>query len=142
MKKSNSNKQIAFNYKKAGITKRVISLIDGLFTVFKHLFMPAVTLEYPEKNRELNDRFRGKLEVKGCIGCGNCKKVCPSGAINYVQDENKKVISYVFDLEKCIFCGNCKFYCPKQAIKMTKDFELASVKKTDLKLNYTGGGND
>ena len=35
-------------------------LFDGLFTVFKHLFKRPVTLEYPEKKRELNDTFRGK----------------------------------------------------------------------------------
>ena len=37
------------------------ALWEGLWTVFKHLFKKPVTLEYPEKRRELNDEFRGKL---------------------------------------------------------------------------------
>ena len=42
-------------------------LFEGLFTVFKHLFKRPVTLEYPEKKRELNDNFRGKPVVEGCM---------------------------------------------------------------------------
>ena len=102
----------------------------------------TVSLEYPEKKRILNDVFRGKPEVSGCIGCGICQKVCPSGAISIKKDENGKVIEYKFDLKKCIICGNCSFYCPKGAIKMTKEYELASDDKKDLTLCYKGGSND
>lgn len=122
------------------------ALIEGLFTVFKHLFMCPVTLEYPEKKRFQSNAFRGKPFVKigenGCVGCGVCKKVCPSNAIEYIKDESGKVISYTLNLEKCIFCGNCMYYCPHKAIKMTKDFELGTEKKDELKLNYKGGAND
>ena len=118
------------------------STFAGLFTVFKHLFKRPVTLEYPEKRREVNDVFRGKPVVNGCVGCGICVKVCPSGAISYVKDENGKVISSTIDLKKCIFCGNCAFYCPKGAIKMTKEYELATDKVEDLELNYGGCEND
>ena len=118
------------------------ALIKGLLTVFKHLFMRPVTLEYPERTRFQSNAFRGKLKVNGCVGCGICKKVCPSGAINYIKNDDGKVISYTFNLEKCIFCGNCMYYCPHKAIKMTEDFELASENKEDLKLTYKNGEAD
>lgn len=126
--------------------KSIKSIIEGMWTVFKHLFKKPVTLEYPEKKRELNDVFRGKLEIHNCCGCGVCVRVCPSGAISFKKDETGKVVSYKFDLKKCIFCGNCRFYCPKGAIKMTKEYELASQDVKDLELVYNleneGGNND
>ncbi len=116
--------------------KAAINLADGMLTVFKHLFKKRVTLEYPEKKRKLNDYFRGKLAVNRCVGCGICKKVCPSGAISYIKDDSGKVISYTFDLNKCIFCGNCMYYCPQKAISMLKEYEIASQDKKGLKLTY------
>ena len=117
-------------------------LFAGLFTVFKHLFKSPVTLEYPEKKRELNDNFRGKPVVEGCIGCGICQKVCPTGAISFTKDENGKVSSYTVDLKKCMFCGNCEYYCPKGAIKLTQEYELATDDIDELVLKYNGGCND
>ena len=111
------------------------ALLEGLMVVFKHLFKRPVTLEYPEKKRN-GDNFRGKPVMNGCVGCGICKKVCPSGAIRYKKDEYGRVEYYTIDLEKCIFCGNCMYYCPKHAIKLTQDFELGSADKKDLKLNF------
>lgn len=122
------------------------ALIEGLLTVFKHLFRRPVTLEYPEKKRFQSNAFRGKLEVNignnGCVGCGICKKVCPSGAIEYTKNDEGKVTSYTFNLNKCIFCGNCMYYCPHSAIKMTQDFELGTDDKQKLKLLYKEGGAD
>ena len=59
--------------------KGIFSLIDGMLTVFKHLFKRAVTLEYPEKKRDVGKYFGGKPETNGCIGCGICAGLCPCG---------------------------------------------------------------
>lgn len=113
---------------------KVISAIKGLFlsmfTVFKHLFKKAVTLEYPEHKITPPDNFRGKPYVEKCIKCMTCTKVCPTGAINIEEGEFK------IDLNKCIFCGNCSFYCPVHAINMGKEYELATDNKNDLGLVY------
>ena len=122
--------------------KGIFALLDGMITVFKHLFKRPVTLEYPEKTRDTGEYFRGKPETRGCIGCGICLKVCPSGAIKYEKNSEGKVISSKFDLRKCIFCGNCSYYCPKGAINMSKDFELGTENKEELVIKYQGGNDD
>lgn len=111
--------------------KHTTNTFKNLFIVFKHLLKKPVTLEYPEKRKILPEKFRGKPCLKsGCVKCGTCIRVCPSGAIK-LDDNN-----IIFDLEKCILCGNCSFYCPKSVIEMSKDFELATCDKKDLKLIY------
>lgn len=127
--------------------KYIISLTLGHFTVFKHLFKKPVTLEYPEKKAQLNDKFRGEhalvLDEKGalkCTACGTCQRVCPSfGTIDIIKgktDDGKPYPeAYSIDMNKCIFCGNCVQYCPFGAITMTKNYELANEKKSSLKLD-------
>lgn len=47
----------------------------------------------------------------GCIACGKCERLCPSGAIHLVN--NVPVIDY----SKCTNCGNCLQNCPRHCIK-------------------------
>ena len=110
--------------------KNIKYTLLSMFTVFKHLFKRPVTLEYPEKKQAANEYFRGKLIVDGCIKCGNCVKVCPSGAIKIEENIFK------IDLKKCIFCGNCTYYCPVKAIKTSKEYELATNNEEMLELVY------
>lgn len=51
-----------------------------------------------------------KLCTSGCLGYGDCIKVCPQGAINIV-DRVAKV-----DKTKCIGCGLCAKACPNDLI--------------------------
>lgn len=48
---------------------------------------------------------------KNCIGCGACKRVCPSEAIS---GDLKKI--HLIDQEKCIKCGECIKKCKFNAI--------------------------
>lgn len=50
--------------------------------------------------------------VYGCVGMGNCEKICPVGAI-YIEKGLAKV-----NVEKCIGCQLCVKECPKNLIKM------------------------
>ena len=49
----------------------------------------------------------------GCLGFGNCAKVCPFDAI-VMSDNDLPVV----DLEKCTGCGNCVTACPRDIISL------------------------
>ncbi len=117
------------------IFRKILSLIQGHITVFKHSFKKRVTLEYPEVKPVIPERFRGKPDWYGnkCIGCKLCEKVCPAFAVTV--DKLNDNINFKIDLSKCILCGNCMYNCPKSAIKLTSDFELATDLKENLIVN-------
>lgn len=47
----------------------------------------------------------------GCLGCGDCKNVCPESAIK-ISDKLSEV-----DPDRCISCGACIEACPKHIIE-------------------------
>lgn len=72
--------------------------------------------EYPtiKSCSALNSIFDTNLECTyGCLGLGDCVKVCPVDAIK-IGDKDLPEI----DEEKCIGCGKCVSACPKNIIKL------------------------
>lgn len=53
------------------------------------------------------------VDLKQCVACGSCVKVCPKGAITV-----PKGIYAVVDEEKCIGCGLCAKVCPASIIRI------------------------
>lgn len=94
-----------------------------------------LTTSYPAKPHEPPLGFRGKPEVDFSRGSlkeyQEAAKVCPTHAIAYQETSKKWSIHYGL----CIFCGRCEEVC--SGITLSKEFELAARKKTDLVVEAT-----
>ncbi|MFA6988529.1 MAG: NADH-quinone oxidoreductase subunit I [Candidatus Gastranaerophilaceae bacterium] len=127
--------------------KATKEIARGMYTIGKHIFRPAITLEYPEKKAKLNSRFRGRVALlvnedgsDKCMACETCAKVCPCGDLIQIQkekNENGKFFAkeFTIDIARCIFCGNCQEVCPVNAIVLTKEYELADYSRESLVLD-------
>ncbi len=54
-----------------------------------------------------------KLDTDKCVGCGECKKVCPHSVF-----EINKTKAAIKDLTGCMECGACHQNCPASAIEV------------------------
>ena len=63
-------------------------------------------------HEQTNAENRKLMIHSWCIGCGNCVKMCKSGALSIVN--NKAVV----DKEKCILCSYCASACKDFCIKI------------------------
>ena len=123
-------------------------ILRGMWITFKHLFKRKVTLQYPEQRWTFPEGFRGVpalvKDQEGrtkCVACYMCEFVCPPRAIKIkageMPDSNIEKYPEEFDINmlRCIYCGLCEEVCPEQAIFMSKDYEVAGTKRTDLIFN-------
>jgi energy-converting hydrogenase B subunit K len=49
-----------------------------------------------------------------CTACGLCARLCPSGALTFVEDEEFFVIN--FNAVECLDCTICSLICPADAV--------------------------
>jgi NADH-quinone oxidoreductase subunit I len=118
-------------------------LLKGMALTGKYLFMPKITIQYPEEKTPMSPRFRGLHALRRypngeerCIACKLCEAVCPAMAITIEsevrQDGTRRTTRYDIDLTKCIFCGFCEESCPVDSIVETHIHEYHGEKRGDL----------
>lgn len=124
-------------------------IIKGMRTTLKNIGKKTTTISYPEEERDLPQRFRGRHVLhrydnglERCVGCYLCAGACPADAIYIEAEENSDAqrvspgerYAKVFDVNllRCIFCGYCQAACPTGAITLEHDYKLAAYYPEDL----------
>jgi NADH-quinone oxidoreductase subunit I len=118
-------------------------LIKGLGITLKHHFGKKLTIQYPEEQPYLQERFRGRLnlEFEKCRVCGICIKTCPNGVLSLedARDEvskKRKLMSYTIDHQYCMFCNLCVEACTQNCLYFSHDFEFSRYRREDIKTVY------
>ncbi|OGU30048.1 MAG: NADPH-quinone oxidoreductase [Ignavibacteria bacterium GWA2_35_9] len=134
--------------------KSLWTVLVGMKVTFKHLFVPSVTIQYPDIKLALPERERNRLYVNmdDCIGCDQCARACPVNCITIetvkgLPDEDlgktssgkRKalwVTQFDIDFAKCCYCQLCVFPCPTECIYMTDVYEFSEYERSDLNFSF------
>ena len=138
----------------------MLSQLQTLWTVFRHSFTKAETVQYPDEKPYLAPRYRGRIVLtrdpdgeERCVACNLCAVACPPDciALQKTEDEDGRWRADFFriNFSRCIMCGLCEDACPTNAIQLTPDFEMCEYdrqnmvyEKEDLLISGTGKYND
>ena len=142
------------------IYEAIATILIGMGVTLRHLFSPAVTIQYPHVKKELPERSRQQLYVNidDCIGCMQCARACPVDCITIEtakadKDEDlgetsngtKKrlhLVKFDIDMAKCCYCADCVFPCPTDCITMTPDYEFATSNRDSLLFHFANLSQD
>jgi NADH-quinone oxidoreductase subunit I len=130
------------------------TVLIGMRVTLAHLFVPSVTIQYPDVKLKLPERARNRLYVNmdDCIGCFQCDMACPVdcimietvkalptddlGTTSTGQKKRLWVTKFDIDIAKCCYCGLCVPPCPTECIKMTDVYEFSEFNREHLIYNF------
>ena len=124
-------------------------IASGLWTTFKRIFQPQVTLSYPEQRPAVPPGYRGVPTLvkdpngrEKCVSCQLCEFVCPPKAIRITpggiaEDAphahvEKAPREFEIDMLRCIYCGMCQEVCPEEAIWLQSQYSMTGYSREEM----------
>ncbi len=98
---------------------RLLSVSDPLNNPRLQTIPPGRLLPITE-NTEQHWPWSPRLDENLCNGCDACIKLCPTDALQLIQDEDTSSSGYQLDPADCTGCGICTTVCELQAITVHK----------------------
>jgi len=129
------------------IVKDIKALAVGLWTTWKHICRPALTIQYPEEKRTPFPRYRARMVLtrdpdgeERCVACYLCSAACPVDCIHPKKDEANfaQAEMLYIDPVECIDCGACVPVCPVSAIFALDDLPEKWAEFTARNAAYYG----
>jgi NADH-quinone oxidoreductase subunit I len=108
-----------------------LGIAKGMIETLRHIFVPPITVQYPETVRNIPARARTNLLWfdERCTGCSTCAQACPDGCILVETSPNPDGTltkeRYEIDFRLCMYCGLCAEACPYEAIQAGGPFNDA-----------------
>ncbi len=65
-----------------------------------------------------------EIDLKACINCGWCRRVCPTETIKYFSTGHR---THIVEPDGCIDCGICTPVCPVDCIYPVVDYTVAPI---------------
>lgn len=96
------------------------------------LFSAPYTTTFPIAPYTPSDEFRGFPEYspQDCVGCGACAQVCPTSAIELIDDPMERIRTLRINYGSCIHCGQCQEHCiTGRGIAPTRKYALSVTDK-------------
>src|SRR6476620_11065634 len=118
--------------------------VKGFGVTLKRMFMPKMTIQYPEEKREMAPRFRGLPSLRSdpetgealCVACGLCARICPTSCLemNVVpsEEDDPELGEFILRSGRCMFCGLCANLFPLDAITMSGEYEFSMLEREGL----------
>jgi NADH-quinone oxidoreductase chain I len=92
-------------------------------------------MKFPEQKEALPDNYRGvhKLDIKTCISCAACQRICPNQTIEMIDTETEHGTKKMplINLERCLFCALCEEVCPTFCLVLTKDYNFEAYDRRE-----------
>ncbi len=84
---------------------------------------------------EMHSSGKPFVNIKLCVGCGKCTRICAHGAA-IVTDKKAKI-----DHDKCVGCGRCIGVCPRDAVQpgMNETFDILNKKIAEYSMAVVDG---